>query len=101
MSTITYSYDNNKKECTCSRSHEELRNTGLYNRYVVTKANGNPVDPNAKYFVLRVDKGGKCKEHVSACREALCTFAHYIRPHNEALCNDILKFLYDTEGEKK
>ena len=28
---------------------------GLYKKYNVTKANGTPNDPRAKYFVLRID----------------------------------------------
>ncbi len=28
---------------------------GLYNKYIVTKADGSPIDPEAQYFVLRID----------------------------------------------
>lgn len=28
---------------------------GLHRRYIVQKANGEPVDPSARYFVLRYD----------------------------------------------
>ena len=28
---------------------------GLYNKYTITKTDGTPVDPNAQYFVLRID----------------------------------------------
>lgn len=29
--------------------------TGLYSKYIVSKADGSPVDPKAQYFVLRID----------------------------------------------
>lgn len=28
---------------------------GLYQKYAIQKANGDPVDPNGSYFVLRYD----------------------------------------------
>jgi hypothetical protein len=34
---------------------------GFYNKYVVTKANGNPIDPEAEYFVLRIDNDPAAK----------------------------------------
>ena len=30
-------------------------NKGLYGKYTVIKANGEPIDPDAQYFVLRID----------------------------------------------
>lgn len=27
----------------------------LYNKYIIQKSDGSPVDPNAQYFVLRID----------------------------------------------
>lgn len=32
------------------------KNGGLDNKYIITKKNGNPIDPEAVYFVLRLDK---------------------------------------------
>lgn len=29
--------------------------TGLFNKYIIQKADGSPIDPNAQYFVLRLD----------------------------------------------
>lgn len=48
---------------------------GLHGRYVVTKASGEPVDPDAIYFVLRLDSGGDDKEHIAACRLAARCYA--------------------------
>jgi hypothetical protein len=35
---------------------KNLRSRGLYEKYLIKKTNGNPVDPEARYFVLRYDK---------------------------------------------
>lgn len=51
---------------------------GLHRRYVITKANGEPVDPRAEYFVLRTDKYAKDQRHAAACRKALLTYANEI-----------------------
>ena len=48
---------------------------GLHLRYIVQKANGEPVDPRAEYFVLRTDKHAKDQRHAAACRKALLTYA--------------------------
>lgn len=32
---------------------------GLFGKYIIQKANGEPIDPEAKYFVLRYDKASK------------------------------------------
>jgi hypothetical protein len=41
----------------------------LYNKYNVTKANGEATDPNAQYFVLRIDTD-------PAARVALIQYAY-------------------------
>lgn len=41
---------------------------GWYIKYHITKADGSPVDPNADYFVLRLDKD-------PAARKAAITYA--------------------------
>ena len=53
----------------------EANPTGLHQRYTVTKSNGEPVDPNAVYFVLRLDSGGRDWPHIGACREAAKAYA--------------------------
>ena len=37
---------------------------GLHARYIVTKASGEPCDPEAVYFVLRLDRGGDDPIHI-------------------------------------
>lgn len=51
---------------------------GLHKRYIVTKADGEPVDPMATYFVLRLDHFGRDGLHVAACRAAAKAYADYI-----------------------
>ena len=42
----------------------------LYNKYCVIKEDGNPVDPNAQYFVLRLDTDECARQ--AAAKYALC-----------------------------
>lgn len=51
---------------------------GLHQRYIVTKASGEPVDDTAAYFVLRLDCDGDDKNHIQACRWAAREYAHKI-----------------------
>lgn len=51
------------------------KNIGLYNKYNITKTNGEPLDENSEYFVLRLDYGGSDKCHIKACRLAMITYA--------------------------
>ncbi len=43
---------------------------GLHQKYEITKANGDPVDPLATYFVLRIDNNGDDPFHAECCRAA-------------------------------
>jgi hypothetical protein len=43
---------------------------GLHQRYTVAKANGEPTDPRAVYFVLRLDGFADDAAHLQACRAA-------------------------------
>lgn len=52
---------------------------GLHQRYIVTKADGEPVDPEAIYFVLRLDGKGDDKLHIEACREAALAYADFVQ----------------------
>lgn len=64
--------------------------TGFHRRYDVSKIDGEPVDPNAEYMVLRLDWGGSDKEHIKACRIAVCAYAYAIKDHLPDLSKDIL-----------
>lgn len=67
---------------------------GLHQRYIVTKADGSPVDPNAIYFVMRLDSGGKDPTHIQAGRNAACEWANTILG-----MGDVAKHLHQTALE--
>lgn len=69
--------------------------TGLHSRYIVTKREGE-TDPNAQYFVLRLDKGGTDEAHVKACRVAILGYAAAIAHHLPELAADIRR-RYDAK----
>lgn len=62
--------------------------TGLHGRYHITKANGDPVDPGAEYFVLRVD-GAAEFAHMQACRAALSLYADMIETDLPQLAREL------------
>ncbi len=51
---------------------------GLYHKYKIEKANGEPIDPTAQYFVLRIDTD-------PAARAAMLTYADEIEKNHEAV----------------
>lgn len=63
---------------------------GLHMRYIVSKTNGQPIDDNAEYFVLRLDKGGSDPKHIEACRKAVLAYAEEIRDHLPELSDDLI-----------
>lgn len=48
--------------------NNDLKSIGLYDKYNITKTNGEPIDENSEYFVLRLDDGGSDKIHIEACK---------------------------------
>jgi hypothetical protein len=63
---------------------------GLYNKYIITKTSGKPLEPNFYAMVLRIDGG----QYVDACRMGVKAFADAVRPLNPDLALDIeLKLL--------
>ena len=64
---------------------------GLHRRYIVSKANGEPVDENAEYFVLRLDLGGSDPKHIVACRMAVLAYAQSIKDHLPELSKDLIE----------
>ena len=73
-------------------NNKETHPNGLQTRYYISKVDNTPVDPNAEYFVLRLDRGGDAA-HVSACRKAILVYADEIEPHIPELAQD-LRSLY-------
>lgn len=57
----------------------DWRKKGLEQKYEIEKSDGSFVDPDAQYFVLRLDGG---ELHHYACREAIRTYASIIQTEN-------------------
>lgn len=74
-----------------SNNHaDQFKNTGIINKYKITKADGSSVDPDAEYFVLRLDDKGKDPIHVKACRAAVQEYAKQIANHLPILSAELL-----------
>ncbi len=61
----------------------------LYNKYIISKTDGSPIDPKAKYIVLRYD-ADNIKDG-SAARVAIRKYANMIQHINPAFALDLLK----------
>lgn len=55
---------------------------GLYNKYIIQKVDGTPIDPSANYFVLRLDTDPHA-------RAAARLYANRIYHENPLLSEDI------------
>jgi len=70
---------------------KELKEKGLYHKYDIKKTNGEDIDENSEYFVLRLDKNGNDPKHIAACRKAILTYADEIEEHLPVLASDLKK----------
>ena len=68
---------------------EGLAGIGLYHKYKIVKTSGEPIEPDAQYFVLRVDTD------VHA-RLALRTYALSVSRTNPILAAEIIDWLAET-----
>jgi hypothetical protein len=59
----------------------------LYGKYMLAKADGTPINPNAKYFVLRYDREAK---DGSASRDALSLYASLVEEATPKLAEGLL-----------
>ena len=66
---------------------------GLHQRYKVERTDGTPIDPNAVFFVLRLDNGGKSSLHASAGRAAAKEWARVVI--EDDINGDLLKVAMD------
>lgn len=62
------------------------RHGGYEKKYIISKANGNPTDPEADYFVLRLDKDPHALR-------ALLAYANSVAIDNLELSSDLHKKL--------
>lgn len=60
--------------------------SNLYGKYIVTKRDGTPTDPDAEYFVLRIDTD-------PAARAALNAYADYITFSDPKFSDDLRMLL--------
>lgn len=71
---------------------------GLHSRYHIQKivrSNGPfddkliPTEEGSEYFVMRLDEGGKDREHIKACRIGVHAYADAIEHHLPELAKDL------------
>lgn len=62
---------------------------GLHGRYIVSKASGEPCDPRAVYFVLRLDDHGNDPDHIAACRSAAREYAANAPAHLKQMADEL------------
>jgi hypothetical protein len=72
---------------------ENYKKGGYEKRFIVQKANGEPTDPNADYFVLRLDKDPHALE-------ALYTYALSIIGDNKQFSSDLMKIYRYYQGQR-
>lgn len=77
--------------------NKENKKAGLYGRYIIGKSNGKPVDPNADYFVLRLDFGSGSTDYVKASRIAVLAYTNAIEEVNPKLAADIRDRYFENE----
>ncbi len=68
---------------------DEVKEKGLIHKYNITKTDGTPVNPKAKYFILRLDKHQSDPIHRKACLKAIIYYATEIAEHLPALSKDL------------
>lgn len=61
-------------------------NEGLYQKYVIRKADGSPINPDAQYFVLRIDTDPNA-------RKALLRYSSLISESNPALAQELYEWV--------
>ena len=86
------SYRDNDTGVVYFRTELEFSGLGLLPKYEIKKVNGNDVDPNSEYFVLRLDENGSDPKHTLACKRALVKYAYelYMQDHLPKLVEDIM-----------
>lgn len=62
---------------------------GLYGKYIITRLDGTPIDPENEYFILKVAGNGD-PEHMKACRAAVLKYAEEIKDHLPELSKDLI-----------
>ncbi len=63
---------------------------GIQKKYIISRLDGTPINPENKYFILKVDGIGD-PEHILASRKAILEYAKAIEHHIPELAKDIFK----------
>lgn len=69
------------------KSKKENQN-GLHNKYVISRTDGTPINPNNVYFILKLEGEGD-QIHMKACRKAVLKYADEIESHIPQLAKDL------------
>jgi len=56
---------------------------------IVPEFSTKRVDEGSEYFVMRLDEGGKDREHIKACRIGVLAYADAIEHHLPELAKDL------------
>jgi len=70
---------------------QESNPRGFHQRFNLSKVDGTPIDPEAVYFVLRLDGKGRDPKHIAACRKAALAYADAIESSLPVLASDLRK----------
>ncbi len=62
-----------------------MADKGLYQKYIITKKSGKPLDDDFYAIVLRIDGG----LYVKACRAGVLAFGEAVKEENPKLYEDI------------
>ncbi len=65
--------------------------SNLFNKYNIEKQDGSPVDPNAQYFVLRIDTD-------PAARYALNAYALFVFKTDPKFSRELLEWISQYDG---
>ena len=69
----------------------KTRRGALYNKYKIEKTDGTPIDPEAQYFVLRIDTDVHARTALRAYAHSLAKFK--VNPELE---KDLWRYLEET-----
>lgn len=73
---------------------------GLHRHYQVRRADGRPVDPDAVFFVLRIDLGSDDLGHVHACRMAALTYVRHAPAHMTLPAAELKEYINVKTGKR-
>ena len=72
-----------------------MKDKGLYQKYIITKTSGKPLNENFYAIVLRIDGG----RYLKACRAGAQAFADAVRNENKILAEDLDRKLQELAVE--